>query len=212
MNTPAMRIKSTWFNPGAHKGPDEQAGAMAFIVFRVGHQMLKRMRGAGFDIDIGAPYFAFLGEALAFLVSVTDRLAHERLAAEDRVVFTTALVRHVARHLAENQFEYLGPEVDGAPRYDDRFIDLVNELSVHYADFGADPSAAAGGGFMPDFAFMRYLGARLEPVLPPKDRRWVIDQVMAVEAPEALDIIRRAMNQLHDPQPRRARRSAMNGE
>jgi hypothetical protein len=207
-----MRIKSTWFRPGDQKGPQDQAGAMAFIVFRVGHQMLKRMRTADFDIDIGAPYFAFLHEVLAFLVAVTDRIAYALLGPDARAIFTVALVRHVARHLAENETEYLGPAPEGTPPYADRFIDEVNELAQHYAEFGADPSAPQDGGFHPDFAFVRYLGARLEPVLPPKDRRWVLDQVMASEAPEALEIVQKAMRELFDPTPRRARRATLSGE
>jgi hypothetical protein len=208
-----MRIKSTWFRAGNEKAPAEQAGAMAFIVFRVGHQMLKRMRSAGFDIDVGPPYFAFLAEALVFLVAVVDRIAFARMAGEDRAAFTPALVHHVARHLAENQTEYLGPEPSGTDPYADRFIDRVNEVVAHYADFGADPAASSEAGFTPDFAFVRYLGARLEPVLPEKDRRWVLDQVMATEAPDAVETLQRAMAQLLAPAPRSPRRRAsLSGE
>lgn len=209
---PAMRIKSTWFKPGAEHTPEEQASAMAFIVFRVGHQMLKRMRGAQFDIDAGAPYFAFLREVLAFLVAVVDRIAALRLEPAAREAFTVALVRHVARILAENETELLGAPPAGAPGHDETFIDLVNTLFGHYADFGADPQAPDDGSFHPDFGFVRYLGHRLEPTLPEKDRRWVIDQVMAIEAPEALQIVQGAMRNLYDPAPRPARRSRVSGD
>lgn len=209
---PAMRIKSTWFKPGAEHSPAEQASAMAFIVFRVGHQMLKRMRGAQFDIDAGAPYFAFLREALAFLLAVVDRIAAQRLPAEAREAFTVALVRHVARILAENETDLLGPPAASEAGHDERFIDLVNTLFGHYADFGADPQAPDDGSFHPGFGFVRYLGHRLEPTLPEKDRRWVIDQVMAIEAPEALQIVQGAMRNLFDPAPRPTRRARISGD
>jgi hypothetical protein len=209
---PAMRIKSSWFKPGAEHAPAEQASAMAFIVWRVAHQLLKRMRGADFDIDAGRPYFDFLSEVLVFLIAVVDRIAAARLPEGDRVEFTTALVRHVARTLAENEQELLGSPPAGAQPHADRFIDLVNELVQHYAEFGADPMAEAQAGFQPSFAFLRYLGSRLEPTLPPKDRLWVLDQVMAIEAPEALDIVQRSMRDLYDPAPRRARRQSVSGD
>lgn len=209
---PAMRIKSTWFKPGAEHSPAEQASAMAFIVWRVAHQLLKRMRGADFDIDAGQPYFAFLREVLVFLVAVVDRIAALRLPAADRVEFTTALVRNVARTLAENEQELLGPPPSRVPAYADSFIDLVNEVVQHYAEFGADPAADPQAGFHPDFAFLRYLGSRLEPTLPPKDRLWVLDQVMAIEAPEALNIVQRSMRDLYDPAPRRTRRQSVSGD
>jgi len=208
-----MRIKSRWFKAGAERGPDEQASAAAFIVWRVAHQMLKRMRGAQFDIDAGAPYFAFIREVLVFLVALTDRIVHGRLDPDARAAFVVALVRHLARTLQENEVDLLGPPAAGATAYADSFIDLVNEVSRHYAEFGADPQARDDGlGFQPDFGFVRYLGRRLEPTLPDKDRRWVLDQVMAIEAPEAIGVVRRSLRDLYDPTPKRARRAALSGE
>lgn len=212
-STPAMRIKSHWFKAGAPKSATEQAGAMAFIVWRVAQSMLKRMRGAQFDIDAGVPYFAFMREVLVFLIAVTDRIAHARLAPDARSEFTTALVRHVARTLQGNEDDLLGRPHAAAPSHADTFIDLVNEVTQHYAEFGADPTVCdAMAGFEPDFAFVRYLGSRLEPTLPEKDRHWVIDQVMAAEAPEAVAIVQRSMRDLYDAAPRPARRSAVSGD
>ncbi len=207
-----MRIKSHWFKAGEPKSAEQQASAMAFIVWRVAHNMLKRMRGAHFDIDAGGPYFAFLREVLVFLIAVVDRTAYTRMDAATRSVFTTALVIHCADTLAGNENDLLGPRSDGG-RYQDSFIDMVNELSPHYAEFGAERTdAAPEEAFMPDFGFLRYLGSRLEPALPPHDRRWVLDQVMAIEAPEAVDIVRSAILDLLSSKPRKARRTSMSGE
>ena len=115
---------------------------MAFIVWRVAHNMLKRMRGAEFDVDVGAPYFAFMREVLVFLIAVVDRIAYARMDRTARCAFTTALVRHCADTLADNETDLLGPQPDGAS-YGDSFIDLVNEVTQHYAEFGADPQATA---------------------------------------------------------------------
>lgn len=217
---PAMRIKSRWFSgDGApvHKSAGQQGSAMAFIVWRVAVNTLKRMRAADFDIDVGTPYFAFLREVLVFLAVVADRVAHERMPPEQRAEFVVALVRHVARHLQENADDLLGPVAPGEAGHGDRFIDLYNELAGHYAEFGAAAGPAAPeAGFEPGFAFVRYLGVRLEPALPEHHRRWVLDQVMAIEAPEALGIVQRSMRELFDatPVPRRVggRRSTLTGD
>ena len=212
-HTPAMRVKRHWFKPESAKSPAEQASAMAFIVWRVARQMLERMRGADFAIEAGAPYFAFMRELLVFLVALTDGIAAARLAPADRALFTVAFVRHLARTLEGNEDDLLGAPADGKPRHGDTFIDLVNEVTQHYAEFGAAPDASGEDtGFEPDFAFLRYLGHRLEPTLPEKDRRWVIDQVMAAEAPDAVGVVQRAMRDLHDTSPRRARRTSMSGD
>lgn len=204
-----MRIKSHWFKDGVTRSAAEHAGAMAFIAWRTARNMLDRMRVAQFDIDAGPAYFAFMREVLVFLIQVTDRMAFRQMDGPARVEFTTTLVRRVADILADNEADLLGAPAPGAASHADRFIDLVNELAAHYADFGAD---AAQPGFVPDFAFMRYLGARIAPLVPPKDQRWVLDQVMAIEAPEAVGILQRGMAGLFSTEPRARRRAALSGD
>ena len=212
MTTPTLRIKSTWFKSGDKRSPAEHASAMAFIVFRVAGQVLKRMRGADFDIDTGPAYFAFLRECLVFLISVVDRQASGRLDPDERQAFTVALVRHVARILQDNESDLLGPPAPGDASHADRFVDLVNEVVAHYAEFGSDPRASADAGFRPDFAYLRYFGHRLEPTVPAKDRLWVVDQVVAIEGPDAVDVVAGALRSLFDPAPRPARRGRLSGD
>lgn len=207
---PAMRIKNQWFRSDAQRSPEQHAGAMAFITWRVAQQMLKRMRGADFDIDAGQPYFAFMREVLVFLVAAIDRMAFARMDESTRRCFTTELVRRVAHTLQDNEADLLGDAAAASDR--DSFIDLFNELQLHYAEFDADPLAPQAGGFVPGFAFYRYLGHRLEPTLPPKDRRWVLDQVMDSEAPQALEVVAGSMRNLFDPAPAVRRRSRLHGD
>lgn len=210
---PAPRLKSHWFRAGPARSAGQQASAMAFIVWRVARHALDRMRQAGFDVEVGPPYFAFLREVLVFLVALADRIAFVRPGGQQRVEFTSALVHHLARILQDNEDDLLGPAPSGAPTNGDSFIDLVNEVTAHYAEFGADAVLTNDdSGFHPDFAFLRYLGRRLEPSLPEKDKRWVLDQVMAIEAPEAVGMVQRTMKDLFDPTERRARRSGLSGD
>lgn len=210
---PTPRLKSHWFKAGQGQSADQQASAAAFTAWRLARHMLDRMRHAGFDIDIGPPYFRFLREVLGFLVVLSDRIAHARLAPDRREAFTVAMVRHLARILADSEDDLLGRPAPDAPSHADSFIDLVNELSAHYADFGPDTTAPADdAGFHPGFGFVRYLGCRLEPVLPQKDRRWVLEQVMASEAPDAVTLMQRSLRDLFDPAPRAARRAGVSGD
>jgi hypothetical protein len=210
---PTPRLKTHWFRHGATRGAAQQASAAAFIVWRVARHTLDRTRHAGFGVEIGLPYFHFLREVLAFLVAVADRVAHARLDAAQRIEFTGAMVHHLARILQDSEDDLIGPAPAGNPSHGDSFIDLVNELSGHYAEFGADPTArAAAVGFAPDFAFLRYLGTRLEPALPPEDRRWILDQMMAVQAPDAVAMLQQSLRDLFDPPARARRREAVSGD
>lgn len=196
----AMRIKSQWFRQGAAKTPRQTASAMAFITWRVAQNTLKQMRAAHFDIEVGAQYFAFTREVLVFLIQVLERMAHERMDAPARAEFMVALVRRVAEVLQENEDGLLGPPPAGQPSHYDNFIDLYNALADHYAEFGFGPDG-------PDFSFMRYLGHRIEALMPEKDRLWVIDQIMAMEVPEAVRMLQGAMRDVLSTEPRAPRRA-----
>ena len=195
-----MRIKSQWFREGTTRTPAQTASAMAFIAWRVAQNMLKQMRSARFDIEIGAQYFAFTREVLVFLIQVLDRMAAERMDATERGAFMSALVQRVAQILQENEDGLLGLPAAGQPSHYDRFIDQYNELSDHYADFGHGPLG-------PDFAFVRYLGHRIEALMLEKDRLWVVEQIMAAEVPEAVQILQRSMQDVLSTEPRAPRRS-----
>lgn len=201
----ALRIKNQWFQSGAPKTPEQTASAMAFIVWRVTQNMVKEMREAKFDIDVGPQYFAFMREVLAFLVLVVDRMVFERMTAEQRAAFLGALVRREAEILEESELEWLGEPPAGQDTWRNQFIDLCNELGEAYAEFGAGPEG-------PDFGFVRYFGSRVEQVMPPKDRRWVIDQMMAYEVPEALEMVKRGLEGVLSTEKRPARRASMSGD
>lgn len=202
-----IRIKSQWFRSGAPKTPQQTASAMAFISWRVAQNMLKQMRSAHFDIDIGPQYFAFTREVLVFFTQVLDRMAYDRMGAEGRVEFTTALVKRVAEVLQENEDGLLGAPPAGAPSHYEQFIELFNELADHYADFGFGVEG-------PDFAFVRYLGHRIEALMPQKDQRWVVDQIMAAEVPVALEMLQRAMDNVlsTEARPAHASRGVTSGD
>lgn len=202
-----IRIKSQWFRGGAGKTPQQTASAMAFIAWRVAQNMLKQMRSAQFDIEVGPQYFAFTREVLVFLTQVLDRMAYEAMGPAGRAEFITALVQRMAEVLADNEDSLLGLPPAGQPSHYNEFIDLFNELADHYADFGYDAQG-------PDFAFVRYLGHRIEALMPAKDQRWVVDQIMASEVPDAVQMLQRAMQGVlsTEPRPLRAGRGAASGD
>ena len=195
----AIRIKSQWFHQGTVKTPQQTASAMAFITWRVAQNMLKQMRSAQFDIEIGAQYFAFTREALVFLIQVLERMAAQRMDEAQRGEFMMALVQRVAQILQENEDGLLGAPAPDQPSHYDTFIDQYNALSDHYADFGFGKSG-------PDFAFVRYLGYRIEALMPEKDRLWVVDQIMAAEVPEAVQMLENAMRDVLSTEPRAPRK------
>jgi len=198
-----MRIKSQWFKSDREKTPLEIAGAMAFTIWRIADNALKNTRKANFEIAIGPQYFLFLTESLVFLIQVADRIAYRQLPAEVRFQFTSTLANRVAETLAENQSRLMG---GGIPEHKQHFIDKLNQRSGEYADFNY-------GSEGPEFAFIRYLAYCMREVMDEKDVEWVIDQMMSIEAPEAVDMVEKTMSNLFEAEPRQPRtRKSISGD
>jgi hypothetical protein len=189
-----MRIKSHWFK-SHQRTPQEIAGALAFVIWRIGDNALKSTRNAKFEIAIGAQYFSFLSEFLVFLIQVADRIAYRQLSSEERLAFTGVLANRVAETLAENQSRLIGDSIE---KYKQLFIDTLNRRAGEYAEFGYDSNG-------PEFAFTRYLGFSMREVMDEKDSAWVIDQMMSVAAPEAVEMVEKTMRELFETEPRQPR-------
>lgn len=198
-----MRVKSNWFKSGREKTPQEIAGAAAFIVWRIGQNALKNMRNAGFDIAVGAQYFVFLSEFLIFLVQLADRIAYRHFDEAERIAFTTELANRVAENLAENWRDWVGGEF-AAHKAD--FIARLNLRSEDYATFDYEKGAD-------NFSFVRQIGQFMQEAVGEHNKRWVTDQIMASEAPEAIDTLEKAMSGLLELEPKkRAARGGTSGD
>jgi hypothetical protein len=196
-----MRVKSQWFRDGKPRTPQEIAGAVAFIVWRIADNALKSMRNADFDIAVGTQYFSFLSEFLIFLVQAADRVAFRRISGEERVAFTGVLANRVGETLADNRARLLGGT---AAEHKAAFIELLNQRAGEYAEFEYGETG-------PSFSFLRHLGYALQEIMDERDRYWVTDQVMAIEAPEAVETLEKAMRGLFGDEPKRRRGSETAG-
>jgi hypothetical protein len=195
-----MRIKNRWFRAKSPRGPQDIAGGVAFIAFRIGQNALKNMRKADFDIAPGPQYFSFLAEWLIFLVQIADRIAYEHMEDDDRVQFTTAMANRLGEILEENRDDLLG-KAGGAEvgSFKGRFIGLLNQRADEYANHDYNDDG-------PDFGFLRHLAFHLVAIMEDKDKGWVHDQVIAIEAPEAAATIRRGFLGLLGEEPTTPRR------
>lgn len=197
-----MRIKSHWFK-NRQRTPQEIAGALAFVIWRIGDNAIKNTRNANFEIAVGTQYFSFLAEFLVFLIQIADRIAYRQLSAEERQAFTGALANRVAETLAENQSRLAGDSIE---QHKQLFIGKLNWRAEKYAEFEY-------GNDGPEFAFTRYLGFSMREVMDEKDSHWVIDQMMSVAAPEAVEMVEKTLRELFDTEPAQPRsRKAVSGD
>jgi hypothetical protein len=180
------RTKSKWFARDRPRDPATLAGVVAFTTWRLGLESIKRMRTAHFSIDADARYFTFLREFLVFLIQIADRLVAPRCDLATRGAFLSALCHRLAELLADNQGDLLGGDKTTIRR---AFIDLVNERAQDYATFGFDENG-------PDFAFARYCAHLLLDEAEAGDRAWLVDQIVSIEAPAAVETLRPLLDNL----------------
>ncbi|MDR2189600.1 MAG: hypothetical protein LBE62_16385 [Azonexus sp.] len=200
----SVRVKRHWFRDERERPPTAIATAIAAAIWKASAHGLQSVRRAEFAVDAGGPFIDVLAEFLALLVTAADRIAYRHDDGEWRQAFTTALVIRLAEIYQENLDHLIGPAADGGRQR--RFIDLINRRMGEYAEFEYDESG-------PDFGFRRYFGACIEAVLPdPDDRRWALDQMMSIEAPQAVAVVERGMRGLLGIDPKPRRHAAAGGE
>lgn len=182
-----MRIRSRWKNKGRARTLEENAGALAFIEWRIAGQTLLNLENEGFQTDTQMQRLDVLQELSAFLIHVTDRLVHGDLDEEQRQKFIVALAMKMADTYHDNRVDAEGRGQDYRPG----FIDILNQRLADYAECSFDNGE-------PGYEFKRYLGECVTRVMGDRDRKWISDQVMEIEVPEMLKTLKKGLGDLFE--------------
>ncbi|MEW8690028.1 MAG: hypothetical protein AB2535_02975 [Candidatus Thiodiazotropha endolucinida] len=184
----AIRIKSQWHDEDTSRSAEEMGGAIAFIAWRLALDKAITLHGKNFVYENDEQRLAVIAEYLCYEAQISDRLIHGMVDNENRVAIITALVMKMAEHFQDNASDLLGPGDHG-----DRFIERYNQRSGEYAEFNFDQQG-------PSYPFLRHLGFEIQQVMGSEEHenRWVIDQVMDVDAPEIYKQLARAVRNLFD--------------
>jgi hypothetical protein len=181
-----VRIKSRWHKKERPKSPEESASALAFIAWRIAVNAVQEMEKAGFQlVEPPGARFDVVSELLAFLTQAADRLAYEYLEEEERQRLIPAFALRLADTLDENASDLLGPG-----DYREAFITKVNGRAEDYAEMAFDPEAGPGYGVL------RYLGDRIRDCVAGEDTRWVLEQVVEIEGPNAFETLHKGFQDL----------------
>ncbi len=177
-----MRIKSRWNKRAKEQSLEQIAGALGFICWRIATNALLELENKGYHTESNAHRLQIIGEFLAFLLQVADRLVYEELDDEERQRFITALALHLAKTFADNQHDMLG---EGEHRKE--FIDLLNQRAEDYSELSFRNQEAG-------FDFLRYFSEQVAAVMD--DKHFVSQQVMDIDGPEAIKTVKRGLQDL----------------
>jgi hypothetical protein len=178
-----MRIQTRWNKRAQEQTLEDIAGALGFISWKIALNSVLEIERKGYHTKNNAHRLQIVGEFLAFLLQVADRLAYEQQFDEEkRQRFVTAFAQHIADSFADNQRDVLG---EGEHRQ--AFIDLLNQRAEDYAELSFQEGEAG-------FDFLRYFGEQIAIIL--EDKHFVSQQIMDIEAPSAIKTLKKGMRDL----------------
>jgi hypothetical protein len=187
-------VKTRWRKKG-ERTLAERAGVIGANVWKISLEIFKHMEKEGFRFGSDRLVTDVMAELIAFLVQLADRAVYGRLSEADRAALIGEVVRHLAATMENNQQDLFGPG-----EYRKPFIDLLNARFGEYAGFEYP-------GGEPGYPCVRFFAAKVSDVMASGDNKWVIEQMMDIEAPEMVRLVKKLIEQTVEagiPSPPRA--------
>jgi hypothetical protein len=182
-------VKTRWRKKGERTLAD-RAGVIGANVWKIALEIFKHMEREGFRFGSDRVVTDVLTEFIAFLVQLVDRIVYEKLSEADRTTLIGEVARHLAATMENNQQDLFGPG-----EYRNPFIDLLNARFEEYAEF----SSSAGA---PSYPCLIFFAAKVSDAMSAGDNRWVVEQVIEIEAPEMVRVVGKLVEQTVDIAPR----------
>lgn len=187
-------VKTRWRKKGA-RTLAERAGVIGANLWKLSIEIFKHMEKEGFRFGSDRLVTGVLTEFIAFVVQMVDRAAFGRLPEAERAALIVEVVGHLAATMENNQRDLLGPG-----EYRKPFIDALNARFGEYAEFECP-------GGEPSYACLRFFATRVSEAMAGGDNRWVVEQMMDIEAPEMVRLVGKLIEQTLEagtPAPRPA--------
>jgi hypothetical protein len=181
-------VKTRWRKAGPRTLAD-RAGVIGANVWKISLEIFKHMEREGFRFGSDRLVTDVLAEFIAFLVQLADRAVYGRLSETDRATLIGEVVAHLAATVENNQLDLFGPG-----EYRKPFIDLLNARFEEYATFeylGAEPG----------YPCLRYFATKVSDLMAGSDNKWVVEQMMDIEAPAMVRLMKKLVDQTVDAAP-----------
>ncbi len=177
-----MRVKSTWHKSQV-KTIEDIAGALAFNSWRITKNHLEDLINEAFVIE-KAQVFDVIQEYLCYLIQCVDRLVFDTLDDQKRQELIILLAKQSADYYQENKEDRIGPG-----DHWQEFVNTYNARSQDYSDYEFKDEE-------PNYLFMRYFGEKVQQAMTEADEKWIVQQMVEIQAPKAFKSIRKSVNEL----------------
>jgi len=191
----AVRLKSRWHRSkrsernrrgsSAPKTLLDLSSVIGINIWKLAREAFIRMEKEGFRFREDTQAISFIEELLIFQLHITDRMLYQKVDDEQRAAFVNAVAVHLANSLIDNQTDLLGDSEE----YQQAFNRMFNERFADYAECGFSDAG-------PSYSALRFLAHKIAEVLSITDDKWVVEQVIDIEAPEVVAKIMPVVDQV----------------
>ncbi len=178
----AVRLKTRWHRSkrsernqkgsNRDKSLENLCSVVAFNTWKLAKEAFTRMEKEDFRFREDAQAIDVIAEFCIFMLHITDRMIYGNIPEEERGPLINGIAKEIATTIESNQTDLLGPG-----DYRAVFIDKLNDRLGNYAECGFDADG-------PAYDFLRYLAKNVSDIMSISDDKWVLEQVMDIEAPE----------------------------
>ena len=190
----ALRVKTVWFKKEGERPAEEVATVLASTLWRLADKGVDNLSKANFDILTPERGFKIIGELTCFLTHYVDRLAFERMDDAKRQDLVSAVGVRLAEIMEQNILDYTGGKPDPDYDYQDGYIDLLNRRMTDYSEFEFPEDKAS-------FQALRFLSLMIREGMEKSDQSWIQDQLMDIEVPEMMGMVKKSVDGFYPPQP-----------
>ena len=176
---PSIALVKTRWRDKTPRTLADRAGVIGANIWKIAVEIFKHMERDGFRFGSDRLVTDVLAELIAFQVQLVDRTVYGKISDPDRATLIGETTRHLAATMENNQLDLFGPGDYRAP-----FIALLNERFGEYAGFAFTDGK-------PTPPCLLFLANKVADVMASGDNKWVVEQVMDVEAPEIVQLIGR---------------------
>ncbi len=183
----AIRLKTKWHrskrsernSKGSAKAKTltDLSSVIGINIWKLAKEAFTHMEKEGYRFKEDQQSMDVLFEFMVYQLQIVDRLIYGKISEEERASFVNALAKDLLNTIDINQIELFGPGEYIAP-----YIERMNDRLSNYADCEFNDNK-------PSYDFTRYLAQCIAGHMKISDDKWVVEQVIDIEAPTIIEKI-----------------------
>ena len=183
----AVRLKTKWHRSkrsdrnrkGAAQAKTlvDLSSVIGINIWKLAKEAFTHMEKEGYRFKEDQQTMDVVFEFMVYQLQIVDRLLYGKVSEEERSAFINALAQDLLKTIDINQIELFGPGDYIAP-----YIERMNERLSNYSDCEFNDK-------QPSYDFTRYLAQCIAEHMKISDDKWVVEQVIDIEAPVIIEKI-----------------------